>query len=90
MGVKLFNFSFEHGLQEMRELVGPGMVLLGNLPPRDVLAAGTPEQVYEETRKMYRSVEDKTGIIWSAGGGMPPGVSSENIRAFLNALEDSV
>ncbi len=88
MGVNLFNFSFEHSLQEMRELAGPDITFFGNLPPRDVLAAGTPGQVCEETRKMYLSVGNRSRIIWSAGGGMPPGVSSENIRAFLRGLEN--
>jgi uroporphyrinogen-III decarboxylase len=87
MGVNLFNFSFEHSLTEIRELAGPSVALLGNLPPRDVLAAGTPQKVFEETVKMVNSVEDKSGIIWSVGGGMPPGVPTENIRAFLEGLK---
>jgi uroporphyrinogen-III decarboxylase len=86
MGVNLFNFSFEHSLEEIRGLAGPSVALLGNLPPRDVLAAGTPEQVYEETCKMVKSFSNASGILWSAGGGMPPGVPTENIRAFLNGI----
>lgn len=86
MGINLFNFSFEHSLSEIRELAGPSVTLLGNLPPRDVMAAGTPESVYNETVRMVNSVEDKSRIIWSVGGGMPPGVSTANIRAFLEAL----
>ena len=88
MGVNLFNFSFEHTLSEIRELAGPSVTLLGNLPPRDVMAAGTPQQVYEQTQAMYRSVEEKSRIVWSVGGGMPPNVSTENIRAFIDALKD--
>jgi len=87
MGVNLFNFSFEHSMAQIRELAGPEVVLLGNLPPRDVLAAGTPEKVFEETVKMVQSIEDKSRIIWSVGGGMPPGVPTENIRAFLDGLK---
>jgi uroporphyrinogen-III decarboxylase len=87
MGVNLFNFSFEHTLAEIRELAGPSVALLGNLPPRDVLAAGTPQKVFEETVKMVNSMENKSGIIWSVGGGMPPGVPTENIRAFLEGLK---
>jgi uroporphyrinogen-III decarboxylase len=90
IGVNLFNFSFEHSLQEIRDLAGGDITLMGNLPPRDVLAAGTPEQVYEDTLKMYRSIKDKSHILWSAGGGMPPGVSTENIRAFTRALRNSL
>jgi uroporphyrinogen-III decarboxylase len=88
IGVNLFNFSFEHSLNEIRQLAGPGVTLLGNLPPRDVMAAGTPDQVYEETRKRAGSVDDRRGIVWSVGGGMPPGVSTENINAFLQGIKN--
>lgn len=86
IGVNLFNFSFEHSLQEIRTLAGPTVTLLGNLPPRDVLAAGTPEEVLRETRKMVASIDDHSRILWSVGGGMPPEVTSANIRAFLEGL----
>jgi uroporphyrinogen-III decarboxylase len=89
VGVNLFNFSFEHSMQEIRDLAGTGITLLGNLPPRDVLASGTPAQVFAETKKMYHSIGSKQRILWSAGGGMPPGVPSENIQAFLTALNQA-
>jgi len=87
MGVNVFNFSFEHSLTRMRELAGPGITLAGNLPPRDVLASGTPEEVFEKTKAMVGSMTDRSRIVWSAGGGMPPGVGSNNIRAFIEALK---
>ena len=86
MGVQLFNFSYEHSMKEIRELAGPEVALLGNLPPRDVLAAGTPEQVKKETRKMVHGFGGNNRVIWSCGGGMPPGVSTENIQAFINTV----
>ncbi len=90
MGVNLFNFSFEHNLQEMRIHTGNDITLLGNLPPRDILAAGTPDQVFEASLKMYNSISDKRRIIWSAGGGMPPDVSNDNLAAFVNGLKEGV
>lgn len=90
MGVNLFNFSFEHSMKEIRELAGPEVALIGNLPPRDVLAAGTPEQVREETRKMVLEFGDKNRVIWSCGGGMPQNVSTENIRAFKETIDETV
>jgi uroporphyrinogen-III decarboxylase len=90
MGVDLFNFSFEHSMKEIRTLAGPQVALIGNLPPRDVLAAGTPEQVREETRKMVHEFGDKNRVIWSCGGGMPPEVSTENIRAFKETIDEEV
>ncbi len=87
MDVNIFNFSHEHSLDEVRELAGPEVVLLGNLPPRDVLAAGTPEEVAAETEKMIREVKDRRKILWSCGGGMPPEVSTENIKAFVETVK---
>lgn len=90
MGINLFNFSFEHSLKEIRELAGSEVTLVGNLPPRDVLASGTPEKVREETIRMIRDFGSKERIVWSCGGGVPPDVSTENIRAFKEAVDEEV
>lgn len=86
IGVNLFNFAFDHPINQIRELAGSNVALIGNLPPRDVLAAGTPEQVYSSTLEMIRNVTDYQRIIWSCGGGMPQNVSTENVRAFVSAV----
>jgi uroporphyrinogen-III decarboxylase len=85
IGVNLFNFSYQHTLAEMKELTNNSVTLLGNIPTRDVLAAGTPEQVRDSIRAALDSVADRSRIILSCGGGMPPGVATENIEAFLSA-----
>ena len=88
VGVNLFNFSFQHTLGQMKELTNPvksGLTLLGNIPTRDVIAAGTPEDVRNSVKAALESVSDKSRIILSCGGGMPPDVSTENIEAFLSA-----
>jgi len=86
IGVNLFNFSFDHTLTEMKELTANAVTLLGNIPPRDVLAAGTPEQVRKSVKAALDSVADRSRIILSCGGGMPPDVPTENIEAFLSAV----
>jgi len=88
IGVNLFNFSFQHNLAQMKELTNPdksGLTLLGNIPTRNVLAAGTPEDVRNSVKAALESVSDKSRIILSCGGGMPPDVSTENIEALLSA-----
>ena len=85
MGVNLFNFSFQHPLGLMREKAGPTVTLLGNLPPRDVLAAGSPEDVRKAVRAMLDAFPDRRRLIASCGGGLPPGVTTENLEAFLAA-----
>ena len=85
-GINMFNFGFEHSMQEIRDLAGDAITLVGNLPPRDVMAAGSPEDVREGVKQMWESISDKSRILWSVGGGMPQDVSSENIRAFMETL----
>ena len=86
MDVDLFNFSFEHSMKEIRELAGPEIALIGNLPPRDILALGTEVQVREETKKMVEEFGDNKRVIWSCGGGMPQDVNTENINAFIETI----
>jgi uroporphyrinogen-III decarboxylase len=88
MDVNMFNFSFEHTLGEIRRLTGPEIVLVGNIPPRDVLAAGTPEDVRNAVEKAFKETNDYSRIIWSVGGGMPPDVTDDNIRAFMDAVKN--
>jgi len=84
MGVNLFNFAFDHSLAEMKEWTGGEVTLLGNIPPRDVLASGTPEDVRRAVRDALAPVDHRSRIILSCGGGMPPGVPTENIQAFCD------
>jgi uroporphyrinogen decarboxylase len=89
MGVNLYNFSFEHSINEIRKLAGEDIVLLGNLPPRDVLALKTPDIVKSETASMMEKVDDRSRVLWSCGGGMPPDVPTENIKAFIETIKSS-
>ncbi len=90
IGVDLYNFSFEHSMKEIRELAGPEIALIGNLPPRDILAQGTPVQVREETRKMVQDFGDNNRVIWSCGGGMPQDVTTGNINTFIETIDEEV
>lgn len=88
IGVNLFNFSHEHPLTEMRELASDDVTLLGNLPPRDVLGSGTPEDVRKGVSEMCQDLPELTNLMLSCGGGIPPGVPTENIRAFIEASKE--
>jgi len=87
IGVNVFNFAYSHCMPEMRAAAGDKVTLLGNLPPRDVLAAGTPQRVTDACREMTASIADHSRIIWSCGGGMPQDVSSDNLNAFIQAVQ---
>ena len=90
IGINLFNFSFTHSIREMRELCGDKVTLLGNIPPRDVLANGTVEGVANAVVSSLEGVTDRKRIIMSCGGGMPPDVSTENINAFIASVKSQM
>lgn len=87
-GVNLFNMGFDITLNELRQSTQNTVTLLGNIPPRDVLASGTPATVAEHALQLVKSLPDPSRTIFSCGGGMPPGVSTENIRAFIKAVQN--
>jgi len=88
IGVNLFNMGFDITLNELKLLTENKVTLLGNIPPRDVLANGSPEEVSAAAVQLLSSLKDKSKIILSCGGGMPPNVKTENIQAFLDAIKN--
>ncbi|MCX6996812.1 MAG: uroporphyrinogen decarboxylase [Kiritimatiellaeota bacterium] len=88
VGINLYNPGSQLSLNEMQALAGPQVALLGNIPPRDVLAAGTPAAVRAAVRKLRAETKSSTRWMLSCGGGMPPDVSTANIRACLEAARE--
>jgi uroporphyrinogen-III decarboxylase len=88
LGINLFNPGIHVSVNELKKATDNRVTILGNIPPRDVLSQGTPEEVATATRELIGGVEDKTRFIPSCGGGVPPGVSTENINAFINAVKE--
>jgi uroporphyrinogen decarboxylase len=89
MGVNLFNMGFDITLNELKSMTHNKVTLVGNIPPRDVLASGSPADVARVTTELINSLNDRTRVVLSCGGGMPPGVKSENISAFIKAVKSS-
>lgn len=87
IGVNLFNMGFDISLNELKSLTQNKVTMLGNIPPRDVLANGSADDVKTATTDLINSLNDKSRVILSCGGGMPPGVRSENIAAFIQATK---
>jgi len=86
IGINLYNPGIHCTLTTLREKTGNNLPILGNIPPRDVLAAGTPEQVATAVKALREEAAGFGGLVYSCGGGMPPGVSTDNIKAFIEAL----
>lgn len=89
MGVNFFNMGFDVTLNELKQLTQNKVTMLGNIPPRDVLAAGTVEDVTNITTELIKSLDDRSRVVMSCGGGMPPNVGSDKIKAFLNAVKNN-
>lgn len=87
MGVNLFNMGFDTDLNELKAETNNKVAMLGNIPPRDVLAKGSADDVKKSVTELIDSLEDKSYIILSCGGGMPPGVSSDNINSFIEIVK---
>lgn len=88
LGVNLFNFSFLHSLEEMKTWTTNQVTLVGNIPPRDVLDLGSPDAVRQSVRQALAPLSDKRRVLLSCGGGMPDGVSTENIQSFIQAAQE--
>jgi uroporphyrinogen-III decarboxylase len=89
LGINLFNPGIHMSVNELKEVTDNKMTILGNIPPRDVLSAGTPNDVAQAVKDLVGGLKDRSRVILSAGGGMPPGVSTENIQAFIEAAQES-
>jgi uroporphyrinogen decarboxylase len=87
-GINLLNFGVQHTLADMKTWTNKRITLLGNVPPRDVLAEGTPEDVKRSVEEILRPIEDRSRLILSCGGGMPPHAPTKNIRALIAAVDE--
>ena len=88
LGINLYNPGVQTSLAEMRRLCGHRLTILGTIPPRDVLGRGTPDEVRVAVRQLLADHPDHSRLILSCAGGMPPGVSTENIQAFHGAVRE--
>ncbi len=87
-GINLLNFGVQHNLAEMKTWTNNRITLMGNIPPRDVLAEGTPADVKRSVREMLNALDDRSRLIVSCGGGMPPHAPTENIKALISTVAE--
>ena len=88
MGVNLYNPGIQMGINEIKDATLNRLTVLGSIPPRDVLAAGTPDEVKQATLTLINELNDKSRFVLSCAGGMPPNVTTENIQAVLQAIKE--
>ena len=87
LGINLYNPGVHTPLETLRRLSGNRLTILGTIPPRDVLAQGTPEEVRAAVQRLRAGVTDPSRLILSCAGGLPPGVTTANLEAFVRAAQ---
>ena len=87
IGMDVFNFSHDVDMEQARELVGPDVVLMGNLPPLEILVRGTVEQVRDATEETLEKSVKFGPVLISPGGGVSPGTPIENLQAMLEVVK---
>jgi len=85
IGINLYNPGVQCNVNKLKELSRGRLTILGNIAPRDVLAAGTADDVTRAVKMLISETSDKSRWILSCGGGVPPGVSTDNIKALIAA-----
>lgn len=85
VGINLYNPGIHLSVNQLIEATSNKLTILGNIPPRDVLASGSPQEVSGAVNNLLNALKAKTNFVLSCGGGMPPDVSTENIDAFIKA-----
>lgn len=87
LGFDVFNFSHTTDIAEVQAKL-PGIALMGNVPPLDLMVRGTADQVEAFARECIV----KTGgrdLILSAGGGVSPDTPASAIDALVKAISDT-
>lgn len=87
LGINLYNPGVDMTMNDLHRATDHRLTILGNIPPRDVLASGTPDQVRAAVSRLVAETREPARLLLSCGGGMPPGVSTANLKAFLEAAK---
>lgn len=88
VGIEVFNFTHLVDPERARQLLGPEIVLMGNLPPLDLLVRGTPDEVRRATEELMGKIGRCGPLLVSPGGGVSPGTPIENLKALVEIVGD--
>jgi uroporphyrinogen decarboxylase len=88
LGINLYNPGIHTPLETLHQLCNHRLTILGTVPPRDVLAQGTPDEVRAAVQALRAKLDDPSRLILSCAGGLPPGVSTANLEAFIAAARE--
>jgi uroporphyrinogen decarboxylase len=85
-GADVIGVDWTIGLDAVRQRVGDGVALQGNLDPHLLFAP--PERITEETRAMLASHGSGPGLIANLGHGIGKDTDPDHARAFVQAVKN--
>ena len=82
-GFDILNFGHGFDMADAFRRIGDKVTLMGNVPPLNVLARGTPAEVRASAEHCLTATNGR--LILSAGGGVSAGTPAENIQVLMTA-----
>ncbi|WP_138206274.1 uroporphyrinogen decarboxylase family protein [Haloimpatiens lingqiaonensis] len=85
-GVSNFSIDNEEDLEEAKKMMGDRITITGNVPPVDVVYAGTKEDIFRSVKECIRKGHDsKKGYVLSTGCQIPMNTPIEKVEMFMEA-----
>jgi MtaA/CmuA family methyltransferase len=81
LGVDFLDIDYPQTVAEVREGVGPGLVLAGNVDPVRGIQDSTPEKIRAAFAECHRQAGER--FLLAAGCEVPPDTPEENVRAMF-------
>ena len=84
LAADIVDLDWQVDMREARRMLGPGTVLVGNLDPVSVVMEGTPAQIAEGVRGIYRDVGNPYMV--AAGCEIPRDTPEANLLALCRPV----
>lgn len=88
LGVSALSIGPNVNIANVRKALGPGVGILGNLDPIEVLMRGTADQVAADARRIIREVGGPA-YMFNTGECVPRETPAENMEAMITAARDA-
>ncbi|MBI5474795.1 MAG: uroporphyrinogen decarboxylase family protein [Ignavibacteriae bacterium] len=88
-GAAMYHFGKPMDIVEaLARVLDRDIILAGNLDPSGIFRSGTPAEVRDATRELMQRTSTLKNFVPSSGCDLPADVPLENIRAFMDAVEE--
>ncbi|MBZ9622231.1 MULTISPECIES: uroporphyrinogen decarboxylase family protein [unclassified Clostridium] len=88
LNISAFSVDNCEDIEEVKNVLGNKMCLVGNIDPVSVIRDGTVEDVYREVKNCIQKAADSPkGYIIGTGCDIPSGAPIENIKAVIEATK---